>query len=188
MGTLEENMKLVIANKKGQAKQVEVESASSLMGKKIGEKVSGDGLGLEGYEFEIRGGSDVSGFPMRRDVQGTGRKRILVVKGTGIHNKIKGNRVRKTVAGNTVSATTAQVNLFIVKAGKEDVFVEKKEGESAEGEAKPEEAPKEEKADEKKEETKPDKKEGAKPEEKKEAPKEEVKEEKKKEKKDEQKA
>ena len=49
----------------------------TLVGKKIGEVVSGDFLGLEGYELQIRGGSDFAGFPMRPDIDGPVRKKHL---------------------------------------------------------------------------------------------------------------
>jgi len=38
--------------------------AERLVGKKIGEKFNGAVIGATGYELEITGGSDKSGFPM----------------------------------------------------------------------------------------------------------------------------
>jgi len=132
-------MKLVISNKQGKAKQVEIEDnvASSLYGIKIGDKFNGNLVNMEGYEFEVRGGSDDAGFPMRRDVQGMERKAILATSGLGNHIKRKGMRKRKTVAGNTIAEATAQVNLYVIKKGKEDLFAEpvteeKKEEETTE--------------------------------------------------------
>jgi len=98
-----------------------------LEGKKIGDKVPGDFFGLDGYELEITGGSDMAGFPMRKDLPGQGRKKILAVSGIGLHNDEKGIKVRKTVAGNTIHAQTAQINVKVVKEGKEDIFPQKKE-------------------------------------------------------------
>jgi len=122
-------MKLVISNKKGQAKQIEIEIADEkkLYGFKIGDTISGNDFGLEGYDFEIKGGSDTSGFPMRRDVQGPERKAILSTKSLGNLIKRKGKRTRKTVRGNTVSDSIAQLNLYIIKEGKENIFEEPKE-------------------------------------------------------------
>ena len=111
------------------------DKAKPLMGKKIGDKVKGDELGYAGYEFEITGGSDYCGFPMRRDVVGSARKKILIVSGTGVRKNLPGRKIRKSVAGNTVFANTAQVNLKVLKAGKEPLFEEKKE-EPAAGEKK----------------------------------------------------
>lgn len=94
------------------------------LGKKIGNKILGETIDLPGYEFEITGGSDYTGFPMRRDVQGTARKKILIVSGTGIRKNVKGRKVRKTVAANTIYAKTAQINLKVIKHGKTPLFSE----------------------------------------------------------------
>lgn len=93
--------------------------ADALIGKKIGDKVKGEVLGHAGYEFEITGGSDYCGFPMRKDLTGSARKKILITKGVGMRTKRKGLRLRKNVAGNTVYDQTAQINLKVVKAGKD---------------------------------------------------------------------
>jgi len=171
--------KVIISDpKQGKSLQKEVDSAevTSFKRKKIGDKIDGKALGYDGYELEITGGSDNSGFPMRKDVEGIARKRILIVSGVGLRKKTrKGMRKRKTIAGNTISLKTAQINLKVIKYGKAKLEFAKKE---AEGEAK--EAPKEEKTEEKpKEEVKEErpkeevkeaeeKKDDAKPEEKKE--------------------
>lgn len=95
--------------------------AEKLIGKKIGYKVRGEIFGLSGYELEITGGSDSAGFPMRKDVSGTGRVRALLSGSVGFKPKRKGQRKRKTVCGNTISASISQVNLKVVKAGKEPI-------------------------------------------------------------------
>ena len=92
-----------------------------LAGRKMGDKISGDMIGLNGYEFEITGGSDTSGFPMRKDVLGMNKKKLLLTKGPGVHIKRKGKRVRKTIAGNTISELTAQINLKVLKTGSEEL-------------------------------------------------------------------
>lgn len=89
----------------------------SLLGKRIGEKVSGEFLGLEGYELEIRGGTDFAGFPMRGDVSGRERKKALLGHGVGIKIKRAGMKRRKTICGNILSSTIAQVNLKVTKQG-----------------------------------------------------------------------
>jgi small subunit ribosomal protein S6e len=175
---------VVIGTKQGKCIQKEVseEDSKGFIGKKIGETLKGELIGLTGYEFLITGGSDHAGFPMRKDIQGPGRKRILAVKGIGVKIKRKGSRQRKTVCGNTIHDKISQINLKVVKEGKTPLAVPKEEG-KAEGkkeekpaekkEVKPEEkkeAPKEEKKPaEKKEESKKEEK----PAEKKEAPKKE---------------
>ncbi len=114
--------KIVIGHK-GKALQKDVDE-SLLVGRKIGDKVSGSEVGFEGYDFEITGGSDNCGFPMRKDVEGVNRKRILSVQGIGVKKVHKGLRIRKSVAGNTVHSKTAQVNLKVVKEGSAPLFSE----------------------------------------------------------------
>jgi small subunit ribosomal protein S6e len=113
------SFKVVISDPKTKKSyQKEVDQAQShLLGKKIDDKVKGDGLGLAGYELQITGGSDKEGFPMRKDVDGPGRKRILVTSGTGFHAKRKGERRRKSIRGNTISNFIVQVNTVVVAHG-----------------------------------------------------------------------
>jgi len=113
----------------------------AFIGKKIGDKIDSNLVGMAGFELEITGGSDVAGFPMRGDVQGSGRKKALLTSGTGVNIKRKGKKVRKTVMGNTISENIVQINLKVIKGDN----VEKALGvEAPAEEAKPEEAPKEE--------------------------------------------
>lgn len=139
--------KLVISDpKSGKSLQREVkeDAANALIGKKIGEAFKGEAIDLPGYEFIVTGGSDASGFPMRWDVEGSGRKQITTVSGVGVKNKLRkpnpkkkgwrtinGMRLKKTVAGNTVHAKTAQVNLKITKMGREKLFEDAKPEEAA---------------------------------------------------------
>ncbi len=128
------SLKVVLGLNDGKSVQRELseEHSANLLGKKLGDKVSGDLIGFKDYEFEIAGGSDNCGFPMRRDVQGAGRKRILSLRGTvGVTGwwsykkggKVftkrlsKGVRIRRTVCGNTINDKTSQVNLKVLKAG-----------------------------------------------------------------------
>lgn len=132
--------------------------AEKLIGKKIGEKFKGELLGLAGYELEITGGSDNAGFPMRKDISGAVRKKVILTSGVGFHSDRKGLRRRKSVRGNTISADVVQVNVKVAKAGSKklaDVFgaPASKEGEVSKEEKPAEEKPKEVKV-EKKEEVK----------------------------------
>jgi small subunit ribosomal protein S6e len=113
--------KIVLSTKDGKSYQREVKEkeARPFLGKKIGDTLKGEDFGLVGYEVQITGGSDFCGFPMRPDVPGTARKRILAVQGVGIHKKAKGTRQRKTVCGNAVHGKIAQINLKVLKEGKE---------------------------------------------------------------------
>ncbi len=89
-----------------------------LVGAKIGDTIDGSTLGLKGYKIKITGGSDKDGFPMRRDISGTGKKRVLITKGPGFNPKRKGIRKRKTVRGNTISDAIIQINARVVEQGK----------------------------------------------------------------------
>jgi small subunit ribosomal protein S6e len=121
-------------SKRTLTKAVADSAAEVFMGKKIGDKVAGDSFDLPGYEFEIKGGSDNAGFPMRKDNRGTARKKILMVGGVGLRHNVEGRKVRKSVAGNTVFAKTAQINLKVLKHGKTPLF-EEKAAEKKEGKA-----------------------------------------------------
>ena len=113
------SFKLVIGTKEGKCLQKEISEADSnaFLGKKVGDKITGESIGLTGYEFEITGGSDYAGFPMRKDIPGVGRKKILAIEGVGLKKIAKGIRVRKTVCGNTIHPKISQINLKVIKAG-----------------------------------------------------------------------
>ncbi len=134
-------IKLNISQKDGKSIQKELseEEMLVLQGKKIGETVDGDPLGYPGYVFKIAGGSDKSGFPMRKDVSGSSRKKILTVGGVvGVRPSRDGMKRRKLVSGNTVGESTAQVNVVVEKAGKGPLF--EKPEEKAEGAEQPSES------------------------------------------------
>ncbi|MBT3721292.1 30S ribosomal protein S6e [archaeon] len=106
--------------KSGKTIQIEAkdESAIGFLNKKIGDKVKGELVDKPGYEFEITGGSDYCGFPMRKDLEGPIRKKIMITQGVGIRNKDHGIRKRKTVCGNTVHEKISLISLKVVKIGK----------------------------------------------------------------------
>lgn len=117
-------VKLIVsdpATKKAYQLEISEEKARSLQGHRIGETVSGDALGLKGYEILITGGSDKDGFPMREDVHGEGRKAILLASGTGYHPTESGVRKRKMVRGNTVALGIVQVNTKVTKSGEKSL-------------------------------------------------------------------
>jgi small subunit ribosomal protein S6e len=122
--------------------QVEKE-AISLIGVKIGQQFDGGMIGLDGFTMKLTGGSDKEGFPMRPEMDGTHRKKLLLTGGSGFNPKKKGLRRRKFVRGNQVSEEIMQVNCKAV-SGEGDIEMmlglkkeEPKEGEASE--AKPEE-------------------------------------------------
>lgn len=103
--------------------------ANVLVGRKIGEEIDGLFVGLPGYKLQIAGGSDKDGFPMRHDLPGPRRRRVLLSGGVGFHPGRSGVRKKKTVRGNTVSPDILQLNLKITQRGPksiEDAFTEQK--------------------------------------------------------------
>jgi len=80
-------------------------------------EIEGAIIGLKGYKLQIRGGTDKDGFPMRKDVHGTERRRILISSGPGFKKKRKGERRRKGVRGNVISEFIEQVNVKVTKQG-----------------------------------------------------------------------
>tara|TARA_Y100000310_G_scaffold112526_1_gene111012 strand:- start:314 stop:814 length:501 start_codon:yes stop_codon:yes gene_type:complete len=150
------DFKLVLGTKDGKCYQKEIKSpeADHLLKQRIGEKVSGDNLGFSGYEFEITGGSDKCGFPMRKGIQEP-RKSVLIGGSVGFcgkkrkhekkktRKKQKGLVKRRTVCGEMVTKIINQINLKVVKEGSQSL-----------GEAPATEAPKEEAKVEAKEEAK----------------------------------
>ncbi|MFX1328916.1 MAG: eS6 family ribosomal protein [Promethearchaeota archaeon] len=109
---------------KGLSKLIEIdEKKFRFEGMKVGDTIKGGVIGFPNYELEITGGSDSSGFPMRKDVQGPVKKRILVSKrGIGYKPKRKGQKRRKTVRGNEVTHDMALINLKVIKYGEAELF------------------------------------------------------------------
>ena len=114
---------------KGLSKLIEIdEKKFRFEGMKIGEIIKGGLIGFPNYEFQIMGGSDESGFPMRKDVHGPVKKRILVSKrAIGYKPKRKGEKRRKMVRGNEVSYDMTLLNLKVVKYGETELFKVKEE-------------------------------------------------------------
>jgi small subunit ribosomal protein S6e len=168
--------KIVVSDPKSRkAWQVEKEAAP-LVGMKIGEKFDGSIIGISGYSLQITGGSDKDGFPMRKDLPGAGRKKILLTKSVGFRGLGKGVRKRKSVRGNTISNDIVQINVKVVEKKEKskpisDLLGVTPEVKSEEREKKPEVKKEEESKEEPEKEEKSreeKKKEKAKPEKKKE--------------------
>ena len=109
--------------KTGRAYKVEVKGDRALefIGKKIGDVVDGGVVGLPGYKLRITGGSDRDGFPMRPDLPGTARRRILLTTGPGYRPRERGVRRRKSVRGREISADIFQINVKIEEYGQKPV-------------------------------------------------------------------
>jgi small subunit ribosomal protein S6e len=132
------DIRFVVNDTQGKKSYPKTLQNNPYLGSKIGDKISGNELGLVDYELEITGGSDIAGFPMRRDVDGFVRKKIYTIKTQGvkdIHGK-KGAKIRKTVAPNQINKDTVQINLKIIKYGtrsiKECLGIEDKPAEQKE--------------------------------------------------------
>ncbi len=110
-------IKLNISDK-GKAWRIEID-AEVLAGKSVGDKVEGKDVSadLHGYELEITGGSDISGFPLYKEAEGIGLKRVLLTKGWGMRDSTEGIRRRKTVRGKTISAKVSQLYLKVLNHG-----------------------------------------------------------------------
>ncbi|VVC01583.1 30S ribosomal protein S6e [uncultured archaeon] len=113
-------MKIVISDPKtGKSFGLEVpkDKESSLIGKKMGDKLEGGALGADGYTLEITGGSDLAGFPIRRDVSGPRRAGVILSSGTGFTKHEKGVRAKRNVRGNIISDQIMQVNAKVSSYG-----------------------------------------------------------------------
>ncbi|MDD5182013.1 MAG: S6e family ribosomal protein, partial [Candidatus Nanoarchaeia archaeon] len=89
------DFRLVISDPKAKkAYQVEVKSpdADKLIGLKIGNNFRGEIVNAAGFELQITGGSDKEGFPMRKDIMGTKRIKVLISSGPGFHPKDRGDK------------------------------------------------------------------------------------------------
>ncbi|MDI9646133.1 MAG: 30S ribosomal protein S6e [Archaeoglobales archaeon] len=101
-------------------------NANRLIGKQIGDVISGTIVELPpDYELKITGGTDKDGFPMRPDLPGSARRKLLLSGGVGYNPKEKGIRRRKSIRGRVISKDILQINMVVVKHGKiplEEIF------------------------------------------------------------------
>ena len=105
------NFKLTVSDIKGKSvtKELKDTDGNPLLGLQIGNETDAAIVGLNG-KLKITGGSDKSGVPMRSDVHGAARKRVLLTKGVGLQGVEIGQRVRKLMRGNTISEEIYQLN------------------------------------------------------------------------------
>ncbi len=113
-------------------RNVEGHHANSLVGKKLGDEVDGIFVSLPGYKLKITGGSDIDGFPMKRTIPGTGRKKLLGKGEVGFKNLENGVKRKKTVRGNTVSPDINQINVKVIEHGPKKIqdIIAEEEGDS----------------------------------------------------------
>jgi small subunit ribosomal protein S6e len=105
------NFKLTVSDIKGKSvtKELKDNDGNPLLGLQIGNETDAAIVGLKG-KLKVTGGSDKSGVPMRRDIHGAARKRVLLSKGVGLQDAEIGQRVRKLMRGNTISEEIYQLN------------------------------------------------------------------------------
>jgi small subunit ribosomal protein S6e len=114
--------KIIISDPEtGTSRVVELEEtrAVPLIGRKIGEVIDGSVVDLPGHKAQIIGGSDKDGFPMRRNVHGGVRRRVILSGGVGFNPQNEGERRRKTVRGNVITDEIVQLNMKIVEKPKQ---------------------------------------------------------------------
>ncbi len=130
------DFKLVLSDAKdGRAYNVSVSggSANAFVGKRIGDEVDGGPVGLGGYRMRITGGSDRNGNPMRGDLPGMARRRLLLSGGIGFHPRLEGERRRKMVRGSEITPDFVQINAAVTAYGEKPLGEYFKKGEEKAG-------------------------------------------------------
>lgn len=110
--------KLIVSDPQtGTSKVVEVEEARAVpfIGRKIGETMDGAVVDLPAHKLQIMGGSDKDGVPMKPNVHGGVRRKVVLGGGVGFNATKGGERKRKAVRGNTVTDEIVQINMKIVE-------------------------------------------------------------------------
>jgi len=116
-------MQLVVGDTDGSTYSIELDEsgATRLNGKRIGDTFDADFAGLDGYTLEITGGSDEDGFPMKQQVKGSARKRLLVKGGIGVSGLKDGERKRISLHGNSIADDIVQVNCRVEESGSSSI-------------------------------------------------------------------
>ncbi len=109
--------KIIVSDPTGKSKSVEIEGgrAAPLIGRRIGDVIDGSIVGMPKIKLLITGGSDKDGFPMRPDVHGGIKTKVLLSGGVGFKPKNKGERRKKTVRGNIITEDIVQLNMKVIE-------------------------------------------------------------------------
>lgn len=118
--------------------ELEEARATPLIGRRLGEIIDGSIVNLSGHKVQIMGGSDKDGFPMRQNVHGGVRRRVILSSGVGFKPKSAGERRRKTIRGNVITDEIVQVNMKIVEKPKQPKEAKKEKAKEKKEKAKPE--------------------------------------------------
>ena len=124
---------LIVSNPAdGTSQRVEIDEQQmrALYGTRIGQVVEGAVADMQGYRIKFTGGTDKDGIPMRPDVHGSAKARIILSGGVGYKPKDKGEKKRKVVRGNTVNSEIAFLNFTVVEAPKARKKAQKKPAEA----------------------------------------------------------
>jgi small subunit ribosomal protein S6e len=105
---------------KSYQREVKDEKAKRLTGLKVGSEFDGSVLGLADYKLTVTGGSDRSGFPMRKGIHGAARHMVLSKGGVGYRPQGE-QRIRKRMRGEVIEEDIMQINTKIVKKGKTSI-------------------------------------------------------------------
>lgn len=100
---------------KSQVVELEGPRAVPLVGRRLGETLDGAALGFGGYKVKVSGGSDKDGFPMRPDIHGGVKTRVVMAQGVGFHPTSQGQRRRKTIRGSVITEEIVQINMTVVE-------------------------------------------------------------------------
>ncbi|MGB9830544.1 MULTISPECIES: 30S ribosomal protein S6e [Fervidicoccus] len=101
---------------KSKAFQLTLDDSTSrrFVGMKIGDEIDAVIIDLKG-KLVVKGGSDNSGFPMRKDLPGAVKKKLLLSGPPGYHPERNGEKRRKMVRGNTIDESFVQINTILVQ-------------------------------------------------------------------------
>ena len=118
---------IISDNTTGKSQRVEIENTQlrTLVGTRIGQTIDGSIAGMQGYKLKFTGGTDKDGIPMRPDVHGSAKSRIVLSGGVGYKPKNKGEQKRKVVRGNTISTETTFLNFVVTESPKKKKKAEK---------------------------------------------------------------
>jgi small subunit ribosomal protein S6e len=111
------HFKIIVSDKNGKSisKELKDKEAQPLVGLRVGEIVDASVVGIASGKIQLRGGSDKSGTPIRKDVHGGVKKYVLLSRGAGMKDDRKGIRKRKLVRGNMITEEIYQINCLLLE-------------------------------------------------------------------------
>jgi small subunit ribosomal protein S6e len=109
--------------KTGKAYSLELDENKEriLVGVELGNTLEATSLGLPGYKILLTGGCDKDGFPMRKDIHGRVRQKVILSGPPGFRPKERGLRRRKRLRGNVITPDIVEVNAKVIKTGKKSL-------------------------------------------------------------------